>query len=267
MNVRLLIRRVVPAPILLRRKMVVRRIADARGGVRFAARRNAGPFEHEWARYSLPFIDYPGQERFAQAKRANQAVLASYLDGVVIEPGEVFSVWRLAPRPTERLGYETAAVVRAGVLGSETGGSICLLSTVLYNLALLGALDIVERHCHSLDYYNGRPYFELGRDAAIEFGYLDLRFRNPHAVPLVVHVDVTGECVKGRLVGPCPRDFEASFEIGAPEQLAPLAGDAGRYRVHTTRVVTSARGVERHDLGWSTHRVPAEAATPARHDR
>jgi vancomycin resistance protein VanW len=171
----------------------------------------------------------------------------------------VFSVWKLAPEPTARRGYELAAVVRGGVLGSEAGGSICLLSTVLYNVALLAALEILERHCHSLDYYNGRPYFELGRDAAIEYAYLDLRFRNPHDVPLVLHVDVSEERVEAWLAGPRPRDFAVNLEISEPEQLAPLPGDHGRYRVHTTRVVAGPSGAPREDLGWSTHRVPGDA--------
>ncbi len=261
MELRQFVRRVVPAPVLRRRKVVLRAVADWRGGHVFARRRMAVALDHEWSRYSLPFIDYPGQERFARAKRANQARLASFLDGVVIRPGEVFSVWKLAPEPTARGGYELAAVVRAGALGSEPGGSICLLSTVLYNVALLAGLEIVERHCHSLDYYRGRPYFELGRDAAIEWPYLDLRFRNQHAGPLSLRVDVNDERVEASLFGASVREFEVSFVISPPEQLAPLAGDGGRYRVHTTRVVARPGEIQRQDLGWSTHRVP-EAVEP-----
>ena len=257
MGLRPLARKVVPAGLLRRRKRALRAFSDWRAGTRFASRQPPdGVLAHEWARYSLPFIDYPGQELFSEAKRANQRVLASFLDGVVIRPGEVFSVWRLAAEPTARRGYARAAVVRGGVLGSEPGGSICLLSTVLYNVALLAGLEIVERHCHSLDYYAGRPYFELGRDAAIEYPYLDLRVRNPHAVGLVLNVAVTGERVEAVLHGSSAREFCVSIEIAPPEELAPLPGDGGRYRVHTTRIFASPAAMTREDLGWSTHRVP-----------
>ena len=263
MDVRALIRSVVPAAVLRRRKVLLRALADRRSGTEFASRRTReSDARYEWARYFLPFIDYPGQERFARAKRKNQALLASYLDGVVVEPGEVFSVWKLAPEPTVGRGYELAAVVRRGVLGSEAGGSICLLSTVLYNVALSAGMEIVERHCHSLDYYNGRPYFELGRDAAIEYAYLDLRFRNTHAAPLVLHVEVNDERVEAWLSCARPREFTVSFEISEPEQLTPLPGDLGRYRVHTTRIVADLQGTRRDDLGWSTHRVPGNGRVP-----
>jgi hypothetical protein len=67
--------------------------------------------------------------------------------------------------------------------------------------------------------------------------------------------------VEASLFGASVREFEVSFDIGAPERLAPLPGDAGRYCIQTTRVIARAGEVERQDLGWSTHRVP-EVADP-----
>ena len=71
------------------------------------------------------------------------------------------------------------------------GGSTCLLSTVLYNAGLLAGLDVVERHAHSTDVYGASRYYELGRDATILYGVLDLRFRNPY--PFAVLLDVTDQ--------------------------------------------------------------------------
>ena len=47
-----------------------------------------------------------------------------------------------------------------------------------FNAGLLAGLEIVERSEHSVDTYSDQRYFELGRDTTIEYGYLDLRFRN-----------------------------------------------------------------------------------------
>jgi vancomycin resistance protein VanW len=228
--------------------------------MRFASRRStpkAYPFE--WSRYELPFIDYPGQEQLAVAKRANQSRLASFLDGVVIEPGEVFSVWNLAPAPNERHGYARAAALRDGVLTTEVGGAICLLSTVLYNAALLSGMEIVERHCHSVDSYGERRYFEIGRDAAIEYGYLDLRFLNPFQDTLQLRVEVTQAQVRAGIYGAVECPVRVSFDITEPESLLPRPGDRDRYRVRTVRTVHIDEGDFTDDLGWSVYRVPKEA--------
>src|SRR5690348_16220248 len=99
-----------------------------------AARSSSLGFPNVVCRYERPFIDYPGQEQLGAAKRQNQRLLAGELDGLVIRPGEVFSVWRTAKRPTAQRGYARAAALKDGVLTTDVGGAICLLSTVLYNV-------------------------------------------------------------------------------------------------------------------------------------
>jgi hypothetical protein len=111
-----------------------------------------------------------------------------------------------------------------------------------------------------VDSYGSGRYFELGRDAAIEYEYLDLRFRNPHATSLLLRMEVCAGAVRATMSGTEPRTFCVSFGISAPEPLPALPGDAGRFRVRTLRIVTSLEGSRRDDLGWSVHRVPAAAA-------
>ena len=60
----------------------------------------------------------------------------------VSRPGETFSVWRLAPRPTAARGYAVAAALKDRRLTSDVGGAICLLSTVLYNAGILTGLEV-----------------------------------------------------------------------------------------------------------------------------
>ena len=105
--------------------------ATGRANTLFATRSSAGKraaFEH--GAYELPFIDYPGQEQLAEAKRQNQRLLGDALDGTLLQPGETFSLWRLSGRPTAAAGYAPAAAIRSGVLTTDMGGSTCLLSTV-----------------------------------------------------------------------------------------------------------------------------------------
>ena len=152
-------------------------------------------FPHRFEGYRLPLLIYPGQEHLAEGKRHNQRLMASALHGARVEPGEVLSLWRLSGRPSARRGYLEGSAIVDGRITAEAGGAVCLLSTVLYNAGLLAALEIVERHAHSADIYGEARYFELGRDATIEYGVLDVRFRNPHPWPVLL------EILGGRLAG------------------------------------------------------------------
>lgn len=193
-------RRYVPYEIRLHVRLARRRFADLRSRPRFAhAKRDPRQFAHTWSTYERPLIDYPGQDDWSRGKRQNFALMAETANGLVLRPGEVFSAWRVAGRPTEQRGYLPGAALKNGEFVSDIGGGVCLFSTVVYNLALLGGLEILERHAHSQDSYGERRYFELARDSSIEYGYLDLRFRNPHDVPVVLSVTIEAHRVVGEV--------------------------------------------------------------------
>lgn len=286
-RVRRWLRRYVPFEVRLQVAVMRRRWRDWRSRVRFArARSGVRCFTNQVCSYRRPILDYEGQVQFAAAKRHNLNLLASQLTGTLIRPAETFSIWALAPRPSKRTGYQAAAGFRDRRLATEVGGSTCLLSTVLYNVALLGDMAIEERHCHSIDLYGERRYFELGRDAAIEFGYLDLRFRNTSQLPLLLTIVVTDEYVEGALHSALPHSFEVEIETGVPEFTAsgertvfdPALPPAARQvrergldgiRVECSRRVRYAGGEVRYERLESSvhHAVPAVVACGAAFER
>ena len=258
---RRMVRRIVPLALRIRVRAARRDFRDRRAAVVFSrADTTTIDFPYLWAEYRRDFIDYPGQEHLAQAKRRNQSILASYLDGVVVQPRETYSVWRLAPKPSRRQGYAAAAALKGGELVQEVGGAICLLSTALYNAALLSGMDIVERWCHSVDSYGEARYFQLGRDAAIEFAYRDLRFRNPHDHPVLVRVLVDEKGVSAAVHSPLPRPFDVGFTIQPSE--VPFRACSDDLAVHTERVTIWADGRRIcDDLGLSVYKsVPPNNA-------
>ena len=269
---RRVVRACVPYELRLQVALARRAWRDRQAKTAFATRSSAGQraaFEH--GAYELPFIDYPGQERLAEAKRQNQRLLGDALDGTLLQPGETFSLWRLSGRPTAAAGYAPAATIRSGVLTTDMGGSTCLLSTVVYNAALLAGMEVAERHAHSVDIYGDARYFELGRDATIEYGYRDLRFRNPFPYPVVLNVDVSDERVRVTVGADSPRDFTVELAVSEPVRESP----ATRYvfdfhlppgrevvvepgyeglRTRTARTITWTDGTRRRDdLGESRH--------------
>src|SRR4051794_13375473 len=107
------LRRYVPFEVRVLIAVVRRRWRDWRSRVRFArGRSGVNGFSNEVCRYRRPIIDYDGQVQFAAAKRHNLKLLASQLTSTLIRPGETFSIWSLAPRPSKRTGYQAAAGFR-----------------------------------------------------------------------------------------------------------------------------------------------------------
>lgn len=208
------LRTTVPAPLRLTVALLRRGLRDLASGVRFATRADLQqPPAHRFAEYALPMLVYAGQEAAGEAKRQNSRILADALNGSIVQPGETWSLWKLAGAPTRAKGYGEAAAIVNGELTSAVGGATCLVSTVVYNAGLLAGLEVVERAHHSIDTYGESRYFELGRDATIEYGYLDLRFRNDFPWPLYLELQVDANGVRATFRAPVPRPFEVDVTV------------------------------------------------------
>lgn len=121
-------------------------------------------------------------------QRFNARRAAAALDGTVVKPGRVFSFNQTVRGWSADRGFLKAPVSYDGVLIDDYGGGVCQTSTTVYNAALLAGLPILERHPHTF----APSYAPPGRDAAVAYAGVDLRFRNPYAWPLVLHVRPEG---------------------------------------------------------------------------
>lgn len=112
----------------------------------------------------------------------NIRLAAEKLDGVIVMPGEEFSFNQTVGERTARRGYREAGVYVQGRHDVGIGGGICQVSGTLYNAALLANLQITRRSNHSMPV----PYLPVGRDAAVDYNSLDLRFRNSLSSPIAI---------------------------------------------------------------------------------
>ncbi len=110
----------------------------------------------------------------SEARSHNIEHAAKLLDGITIEPGEVFSCSKAIGPITEENGYQAAGTYVAGKVEKGIGGGVCQISSTLYNTALLAGVTVVERAPHSMVV----SYVEPARDAAIAGDYKDLKLRN-----------------------------------------------------------------------------------------
>lgn len=239
------------APFALRwRVRAIRRLLhDARAGLRFARRRPASRFTSRVAAYELPMRCYPGQEARFGAKRRNLALSLAAIDGVVVRRGEVLSFWRCVGRPTRSSGYLQAAALKRGLLVEDVGGAVCLSSTLIYNVGLLCGFTVIERHAHSVDSYGIDRYFQLGRDAAVEYAYRDVRLRNDFDAPILIRarLEERSVCAEAWTDAPSVADVELLVS-------GPVADDRGGFRVRTQRTMRHRGHRTTEDLGWSTYR-------------
>ncbi len=113
----------------------------------------------------------------------NIARAASYLDGTLMAPGEVWSFNHTVGARTLERGFVDAPVIVADEVEPGVGGGVCQVATTLFAAGVLGGMDVVKRRSHS------RPsgYAPLGLDATVIDGEVDLQLRNPYPVPIIVH--------------------------------------------------------------------------------
>lgn len=133
-------------------------------------------FRFRRAFYSTPLDD-------EQEERVHNIALS--LDAIsnrILEPQEIFSFNELVGKVSEEMGYRPAIIIENNHFVEGIGGGICQVATTLYQVALRGELEIIERTAHSRPVY----YVPEGFDAAISYNQLDLKFKNSREFPLLL---------------------------------------------------------------------------------
>jgi vancomycin resistance protein YoaR len=117
----------------------------------------------------------------------NVQLMANYIDGTVIKPGDRFSFNdRVGPRTVER-GFREGQMIIGSLLLPSIGGGVCQTATTIFNAAFEAGLPVNERHNHS--WYIS--HYPLGRDATVSWGGPDLVFKNDLKHAILIDVSYT----------------------------------------------------------------------------
>ncbi|MCR5830762.1 MAG: VanW family protein [Lachnospiraceae bacterium] len=111
------------------------------------------------------------------------------VDGTVLMPGEMFSMYNTVSPFTEENGYFLAGSYLNGMVVESLGGGICQVSSTLYNAVLRAELEVDERHNHSMIV----SYVDLSSDAAISGTSKDFKFTNNKDFPIYIEGITTGD--------------------------------------------------------------------------
>ncbi len=124
--------------------------------------------------------------------KSNIALASMKLNGIVIQPGEIFSFNKTVGEGSAVNGYLAGRVLYQDMTAYEPGGGICQVSSTLFNALLLAGCSIVERHRHSMPV----RYVPAGLDATIRYGKKDLRMKNTTGNPLQILTSINEKSLK-----------------------------------------------------------------------
>lgn len=117
----------------------------------------------------------------------NMELINKEVNGIVLLPGEIFSFNKNVGERTEEKGYKPGPVYVRGKIIKDTAGGICQAVSGLYNVAIFSNIKILERKAHP----KISKHVELGRDATIYWGLIDLVFKNTrkHPIKIVLYLE------------------------------------------------------------------------------
>ncbi len=130
---------------------------------------------------------HPGGEPRVQ----NIHRMADLLDGVVIEPGETFSINEFVGERTVAKGFVDAPAIQDGEFVPSVGGGVSQFATTMFNAAFFGGYDIPDHKPHS-QYISRYP---PGREATLSYPAVDLKVRNDSPCGLLVDTSYTATSI------------------------------------------------------------------------
>lgn len=135
-----------------------------------------------------------GKTNFAGSptnRRKNIANAVRLLNGLLIKPGEEFSLVKALSPIEISNGYLPELVIKGNRTIPEVGGGLCQVGTTMFRLALDAGVPILERRNHSyrVSYYEP----PVGMDATIYDPKPDFRIKNDYDSALLLQARVSGD--------------------------------------------------------------------------
>ncbi|MBX3214036.1 MAG: VanW family protein [Labilithrix sp.] len=204
-----------------------------------------------------------GGEQRRRGKNIDNA--AQKLDGLVISPGELISFNDVVGERSEDNGFEKSWEIFKGEMVEGIGGGTCQVASTFHAAILFGGFDVLERLPHS------RPsaYIPMGLDSTVVFPAVDLKVRNPHPFPVVVHAKSSGNTLRIELLGkmrpvrvgfgrevletlPFKRKIEEDPTLSGRKVLVKQHGIKG-FKIKRSRVFTYPDGTKRKEETTDTY--------------
>ncbi len=144
----------------------------------------------------------------SESRIQNIVTAAEQYDGLLIAPGEVFSMGSVLGDVSLENGYAEALIIFGGRTIKGVGGGVCQVSTTLFRTVFMAGFPVVERYSHAYRV----SYYELDRsgavdsnfaglDATVYFPLVDFKFKNdtPYWILMETTVNVSARSITWEL--------------------------------------------------------------------
>ncbi len=226
--------------ISMRKCIAVRHIKNALSKDKFAKTKGESLpiviYKHNsLIRRKLGNVDLQLQEN----KAVNLGLAAPKISGIIIRPGETFSLWKLVGSCTKRKGYKEGLTIAKGDTSKGIGGGMCQLSNLIHWMILHTEMEITEHHHHDqLDLFpDFKRVIPFGTGTSIMYNYLDYRFKNATDITYQLIIYTTDEYLFGELRADKRQPY--SYHIDAEDVFFSKEEDGIVYRngkVYRTKV-------------------------------
>lgn len=140
------------------------------------------------------------------ARIQNIKTAAAQFDGVLVAPGEIFSMGEKLGDISLDNGFTEALIIYGGRTIKGVGGGVCQVSTTLFRTVFFAGFPIVERvpHAYRVSYYEqtsgGIDPTLAGMDATVYFPLVDFKFKNDseHWILMETSVDESSRSLTWR---------------------------------------------------------------------
>ena len=129
-------------------------------------------------------------------ERIHNITLASaQFDGLLVKPGEAFSMGENLGDVSLDTGYAEALIILGNQTIKGAGGGVCQVSTTLFRTIFMTGFPVTERHPHAyrVGYYengDGPTHLGPGFDATVFFPEVDLKFVNDSQYWILMETNV-----------------------------------------------------------------------------
>lgn len=146
-------------------------------------------------------------------KAENIRLACSKINGLIINPGETFSFWKIVGRTSRKNGFLDGRILMNGKLVSGIGGGLCNLANSLHIVVMNSPMTVTELHHHSdalaPDEGGVRKPYSAG--TSVNYNFIDFRFRNDTKDRIQLMTYCEGENLTVELR--CGKPFSESYRI------------------------------------------------------
>jgi vancomycin resistance protein YoaR len=144
----------------------------------------------------------------SEARIQNIVAAASKFNGILVAPGEVFSMGNALGDVSLENGFAEALIIYGGRTIKGVGGGVCQVSTTLFRAVFFGGYPVVERYSHAyrVSYYEMDASGSVdtkyaGMDATVYFPLVDFKFKNdtPYWILMETNVNVSARTITWKL--------------------------------------------------------------------